>query len=244
MIATVSLLIVRVGATAFKMTGLSRDVANFQALSCFFGVGFTTKESEMIVSHPVRRKIASHLIVIGNIGVMTALSALVVTFVQSEPGWLDKMLGAEEGVLPYIVRVALILSGITLIFMLFRFHMFSRPLEFIIQRTLEKAGVVKVMDFNTVLRTSNGFAVSEFEIDPGHPLSGVKLGDSDLGHRGVLVLGIDREGGKFIGTPRRSTELRVGDVLTVYGKEQIISHELSPEGTRAAMQQRGGTEIA
>ena len=46
-IVAVALLIVRIGATALMMTGLSRDVAEFQAISCFFGVGFTTNEAEI-----------------------------------------------------------------------------------------------------------------------------------------------------------------------------------------------------
>ncbi len=41
-IIIVALVIVRIGAKALMMTGLSRDVADFQAISCFFGVGFTT----------------------------------------------------------------------------------------------------------------------------------------------------------------------------------------------------------
>ena len=56
-IALVSLLAVRVAATALMMTGLSWDTASFQAYSAFFGVGFTTKEAELVVNHPVRRRI-------------------------------------------------------------------------------------------------------------------------------------------------------------------------------------------
>ncbi|MDF2957610.1 MAG: PhoU and TrkA_C domain-containing protein [Candidatus Alkanophagales archaeon MCA70_species_1] len=49
--------VVRIGAIALELTGLSRDVAAFQAQSAFSGVGFTTSESEFIASHPVRRRI-------------------------------------------------------------------------------------------------------------------------------------------------------------------------------------------
>ena len=60
-IALVSLLAVRVGATALMMTGISWDTASFQAYSAFFGVGFTTKEAELVVNHPVRRRIIRDL---------------------------------------------------------------------------------------------------------------------------------------------------------------------------------------
>lgn len=85
-IALVSLLAVRVGATALMMTGLSWDTASFQSYSAFFGVGFTTKEAEMVVNHPVRRRIIRDLILVGNVGLTSALATLVVTMLQSSSG--------------------------------------------------------------------------------------------------------------------------------------------------------------
>jgi hypothetical protein len=82
-IALVSLIAVRVGSTALMMTGLSYDTASFQAYSAFFGVGFTTREAEMVVNHPVRRRIIRDLILAGNVGLTSALATLVVTLMQS-----------------------------------------------------------------------------------------------------------------------------------------------------------------
>ena len=42
----VSVIAVRIGAVAFNLTGLEWKAAKFQALSCFTGTGFTTRESE------------------------------------------------------------------------------------------------------------------------------------------------------------------------------------------------------
>ena len=44
-ILTLSLGIVRVGAVALELTGLSKEIASFQAQSSFSGAGFTTSES-------------------------------------------------------------------------------------------------------------------------------------------------------------------------------------------------------
>jgi TrkA-C domain len=87
-IALVSLLVVRVGATALMMTGISWDTASFQAYSAFFGVGFTTKEAELVVNHPVRRRIIRDLILAGNVGLTSALATLIV----SRLTWFQKML--------------------------------------------------------------------------------------------------------------------------------------------------------
>ena len=77
-ITLVSLLVVRIGATALMMTGISWDTASFQSYSAFFGVGFTTREAEMVVNHPVRRRIIRDLILAGNIGLTSVLATLVV----------------------------------------------------------------------------------------------------------------------------------------------------------------------
>ena len=78
-IIVVSFTVVRIGAVAFELTGLEWSLAKFQALSCFTGTGFTTKEAEMITGHPQRRRIASILIVLGHAGLVT----LIATFANS-----------------------------------------------------------------------------------------------------------------------------------------------------------------
>jgi hypothetical protein len=50
-----SLLVTRIASVALTMTGVSRDLAKFQARSAFTGVGFTTNEAEKVVARPVRR---------------------------------------------------------------------------------------------------------------------------------------------------------------------------------------------
>ena len=49
-----SFIIVQIGGIAFELTGLEWSIAKFQALSCFSGTGFTTKEAELITRNPKR----------------------------------------------------------------------------------------------------------------------------------------------------------------------------------------------
>jgi hypothetical protein len=74
-----SFTVVRIGAVAFELTGLEWSLAKFQALSCFTGTGFTTKESELIVNNIQRRHIASFLMILGNAGLVT----IIATFANS-----------------------------------------------------------------------------------------------------------------------------------------------------------------
>ena len=75
-----SLLITRVATVMLTLTGLSDEVAKFQARSAFSGAGFTTSESDAVVNHPVRRRIIMTLVLFGNAGVVTALVSLLLSF--------------------------------------------------------------------------------------------------------------------------------------------------------------------
>jgi len=227
-IVVVALLIVRIGATSLMMTGLSRDVAEFQAMSCFFGVGFTTNESEMIMGHPTRRKIASHLIIAGNIGLTGAMGTVIMTFVGSKP---EKLSGAlpNDGSSDFFLKVGMILAGILIIGGVFRLRIVKRLLEMIIKASLKKVHGVRAMDYDTVLRSSDGYAVMQIKIEHGHPICGRTLAGAMLSTRGVLVLGIRRSTGEYVGATHSTTEILEGDVLTVYGQEDAIMSALETE---------------
>jgi len=224
LIVFASLFIAWIGATALMMTGLSRSVAKFQAISCFFGVGFTTAEAEMIVTHPVRRKIASHLIILGNLGITGALGALIVTMVKSDPDWVNHLFGIEgQSKVFHLLTVAGVFGVAVLVFRLGFVH---RLIEATILYSLERSGVVRAMDYETLLRAREGYVVSEYEIDPGHPFIGKTLEALALGKNGVLVLGVLRDSGEYEPTPTKLTAIEEGDVLIVYGKEAGLRETL------------------
>jgi len=82
-IITLSILITRLATLALAHTGLSREAARFQARSAFTGVGFTTTESEKVVNHPVRRRILLLLMLLGNAGIVSAITSLLLGFMDS-----------------------------------------------------------------------------------------------------------------------------------------------------------------
>jgi len=78
----VSVMIRNVAMVALQLTGLDSPTSSFQALSALTGTGFTTRESELVVSHPMRRKIISILMVIGNAGAVVVIAGLVSSFLN------------------------------------------------------------------------------------------------------------------------------------------------------------------
>lgn len=209
-IALVSLLAVRVGSTALMMTGLSWDTASFQSYSAFFGVGFTTKEAEMVVNHPVRRRIIRDLILAGNVGLTSALATLIVTLLQSSSGG------------DTLKMLAWLLGGLLGLYFLSRLGWVQKVLDHLIQHALERAGLVRALDYELLLRIQHGYVVSEIEVLPDTYLAGRTLRDSRPWDRGVVILAIKRDGETHPGIPSRDDLIQPGDVLTAYGKEKDL----------------------
>lgn len=119
-VITVSILMTRVATIALVHTGLSQPAARFQARSAFTGAGFTTQESERVVNHPVRRRIILLLMLLGNAGIVTAVSSLILTFVEHD----------DPSSLAF--KVVLLLLGLVLLWALAMSHWVDRHLSRII----------------------------------------------------------------------------------------------------------------
>ncbi len=215
-ITLVSLLAVRVGATALMMTGLSWDTASFQSYSAFFGVGFTTREAEMVVNHPVRRRIIRDLILAGNIGVTSALATLVASLMQH-----------PDSAHPLLL-IGMLVAVIVLMFYLFRVGWVQRAIDHTIQRALEHMGLVRALDYEMLLRIQSGYCVSEIEVLPETPVVNKTLRESRPWDHGIVILAIKRDGETIPGLPGPTETLRVGDLLTVYGEEHKVRAVLQP----------------
>ncbi len=215
-IALVSLIAVRVASTALMMTGLSWDTASFQAYSAFFGVGFTTKEAEMVVNHPVRRRIIRDLILAGNIGLTSALATLIVSLMQS----------ADTSELFFLLSGVVV--GLVALLYLSRIGWLQKILDRLIRSTLEKTGMVCALDYELLLRIQHGYVVSEIEIMPNTYLEGRTLRDSRPWDRGLIILSIKRGEEIMSGLPGPLDMIFVGDILTAYGKESAFTDMVRP----------------
>jgi hypothetical protein len=212
----VSLLVVRVASAALVMTGISRDLAQFQALSAFTGSGFTTRESEEIVNHPVRRRIAMFLMLAGNAGIVLAISSVVMSFVdiKDRDDWYDAAW----------VRMLFLFAGVTLLFFLSRSRLIGEIIFRINTWFLRHWTRIEVHDYTRLLRLSHDYIVSEVHIHKSDWLAGKTLAESQLASEGVLVLGIERDDGKYIGAPRGVSRIQAGDILILYSThEQMMS---------------------
>ena len=218
-IAIASLIIVRVGTMALSATGMGYDAALFQSCSAFFGVGFTTREAESVMRHPVRRRIIMHLIVLGNVGLTSALATLIVTFTQTQ--------GFKET----IDQLLLLAGGVVVLILLIRLRVVKAVVDYSINLSIKRSKTLQIYDYEMLLKVSSGFCVSDIMISGKGPLAGKTLADSHPTTRGLIVLGIERENGAYVGAPGPDEEIRKGDVVTVYGQETEIQKLMSQQET-------------
>ncbi|HDD57530.1 MAG TPA: potassium transporter TrkA [Thermoplasmatales archaeon] len=209
-----SIIVVRIGAVALEMTGLSKETAIFQAQSAFSGTGFTTSESEYVVSHPVRRKIIRTLIFIGNIGIASAMATLILTFVGQSGDELT-------------TRTIWLVIGLFAIFLFARSKMINKGMRWLIRRALERFTRLRIYDYEQILGLSKGYSIGEFKIKRSSWLRDKTLEELRLDKEGVIVLAIYRKVGekeKFIGAPDRSIKILGGDTLICYGPEEAVKN--------------------
>lgn len=202
---TLSLLITRVASMALMLTGMSREGARFQARSAFTGVGFTTNESEDIVSHPVRRRIVMLLMLLGNAGIATVVAASMLTFMETSRSteWWQ-----------YVFVVA---GGLLTLWFVASNRAIERHLNRAIAHVLTRWAKLQVRDYVSILQLQNGYAVTELHVEPQDWLADKTLIELKLPHEGVLVLGIKREEGAWLGAPTGDMEVHDGDTLVLYG---------------------------
>ncbi len=169
-----SILITRIGAIALIHTGLNRESARFQARSAFSGAGFTTKESEMVVSHPVRRKIVMVLILIGNAGIVAAISSLILTFVrQGESASLT-------------LKIVILVTGIILLWALANSQWVDRQLSTIVERLLKKYTRLNVKDYASLLHLTGDFRLVELRIRKTTGWTGKRYLNPGCGMKGSI----------------------------------------------------------
>ena len=208
-VLALSLLVIRVATVALALTGLSEELARFQTQSAFFGVGFTTKESESIVNHPVRRRIISAVMVLGRAVFATAVSALILSFVSA-------------GGTTLLFRLGYICGGVLILWIIFSSAWIGRRLSKLISLALRRWTKLDVRDYSSLLRLSGNYTVTETLVEPKDWVADKDLGELDLPKEGVLVLGIQRADRSYIGAPTGNTRIYENDIMILYGQQRAL----------------------
>lgn len=210
----VSMLINRIATIALRLTGLSKEMAEFQARSVITGTGFTTSESENIVQHPARRRIIKLTMLVQSAGLITVISTFILSFIGTAT--------AGEA----LQRGVVLITGLLVLVFLSQNRLVERHLERIIKRMLRQYANLEIKDYHMLLDVDEGYMVNRFTIEEQSWLANKALDELNLLQEGIIVLSIHRNDGSIAGAPRGTYTLRPGDVITVYGKDESL-RELS-----------------
>ncbi|MDE0805083.1 MAG: hypothetical protein OSA99_17385 [Acidimicrobiales bacterium] len=209
-IVLASLLVTRVAATMLTLTGLSAQSARFQARSAFSGAGFTTSESEAITSHPVRRRVISTLMLLGNAGIVSGVASLLLSFAGTD--------STQQALL----EIVAILVFLIVLIRLARSEAVNRGLSRVIERALRRFTEIDVRDYAGLLHLQEDWIIGEMVIDEDDWFCNRTIDDLHLADEGVMVLGIERSGHRWVGAPSSSTKFHANDVVILYGLQETI----------------------
>jgi len=226
----VSFTVVRIGAIAFQLTGLEWSLAKFQALSCFSGTGFTTKEAELITANKQRRKIASVLIILGNAGLVIMIATLAGSFIPRET-IISRL---SKSILPFRispdlviwVNLVIIVVVVYVIYRVSTHEQFVRRVTNFLRKKIIKKEIFQKVSFEELLLATGGYGVSKITVSTGSSLLDKTLSQSELRRDDITVLAITR-GVETMPNPGANTKILLGDELICFGKLENIRNKLA-----------------
>lgn len=187
-----------------EMTGMEKSKASFQALSSFSGTGFTTREAELIVNHPRRRKVVMYLMILGNAGLVSVIATLVLSLRKTSFFGPSLNLAIIAVVLFILYRVA-------------TYQKFVKRLTEKISTTLKERLHFEDPVIQELLQRADGYGVAMLLIGLDSKVVGKTLIESGLKEIDAMVLSVERDD-EVISVPKASVIIQSGDRLTCYGK--------------------------
>ena len=219
-----SLITVRIGSIALESTGLSKDIARFQAQSAFSGVGFTTTESESLMNNAIRRKILRFLMLMGSAGLTSAVATLILTFVNAR-GMVDLMILRVSSV---VFSVSMIMITLLIVYVISQTKSFDTFIRWVLKKPLHLVKArMDLYDYDMILGLSEGNSIVSFDITKKHWMENKLIGDLKLEKEGVIILGVFRRvhgHEQYIASPSDEFRIQHKDRVVVYTKDDIAQN--------------------
>ena len=194
------LVVLWLGSIALEATGMERPKARFQALSALSGTGFTTREAESIVNNPKRRRIATWLIFLGSVGIVSFFLVMIL--------YLRAGLVA-----PTLLHIIIIISSILIFILLIWTGVINKLTNFIIKLFHKTSAYVP----EEILHQQGDYGVARFKINKSDNATRLTVGITKFRERHMTILAIER-GEKALPLPKDEEAVLAGDYILCYGK--------------------------
>ncbi|MBR4393420.1 MAG: TrkA C-terminal domain-containing protein [Oscillospiraceae bacterium] len=198
----------------FRFTGLPEERARFQVISLLTGCGYTTKESEMILSNKRRRRLARITMLFGYVFNITIVTAFINVFLSLK--------AAQVG--DFFLGILIPLAAVAIIFLFMRVPRIRSWGDHLLQQVADRF-ISRQETYNSVLLLDYIGADSIAQVTLKHipeEYQDLTLAETRLrAETGILVMVVEHPG-KKAEAARADTVFVVGDTLTVFGDYATI----------------------
>ena len=198
----------------FRLTGLPVEKARFQVISLLTGTGFTTRESEIILSSRLRRRLARITMLFGYVFNVTIVSAFINVFLSM------KLTQVQH----HFFGLLIPLGAVALIFIFMRVPKIHAWGDNLLRRAADRV-FDRRETFNAVMLIDNIRSESIAQVTLRHipdEFRGRTLAETQLrADTGILVMLVERGRGKAM-PAQADTVFEPGDQLTVFGDYRAI----------------------
>jgi hypothetical protein len=149
---------------------------------------------------------------LGNAGIVTSVASLLVTFITP-----------DASTSTITAKIAFLVFGVSLLWLVSYSQFVDRWLSRIIEWALGRMTNLETTDFAGLLRLSGDYSVSELAVRSDDWLADKSLSETRLRDEGVVVLGVQRRDGSFVGVPDGRTKVLPEDRLVLYGTSERLN---------------------
>ena len=200
-------------AMLFRFTGLTDEKARFQVISLITGCGFTTRESELLLTNRSRRRLARITMLFGYVFNITIVSMLINVFLSIKLSELSNL---------FSVLIPILAAAVIIIFMRvpkirsWGDRMIERVANLLIRR--ETANSVLLLDYLGEDAIAQVTLVEVPEAFREKTLAKINF----RAEHDVMVMLIEKPGKKAVPAGAK-TVMEAGDKLTVFGDYKKIA---------------------
>lgn len=205
-------IVIEINVLLFMLTGLKKEIARFQVISMFTATGFTTGESELILGHPIRRRLSTFLILFGVFSLAVVISSI--SNILS-----DEFRSIELGF------TILVLIGIYIILSIPKLKNYLRET---FEKHLHKQYDLADLPLRDVMYFDKNDVIVELPIHENSPVIGKYLKDVIEQEDDLLVLFIKR-GDVTLRKDSYTTEIQEGDMIFLYGDQDSLAKRFKEE---------------
>lgn len=202
---TIILIVIEINTILFTFTGLKKNIARFQVISMLTGTGFTTGESELIIDHPIRRRLGAFLILFGAFSLAVIISAI------------SSILSDEF----FTMKIGYVAGTLVLFLFVLKVGKVKNKLTVLFEHELERNFDLQDMTIKDVFFTEENDCLVEVPLHSSSTMIGGKLIEKLNSEEDINVLSIKR-GEIVIRKKRLNTELQAGDFILMFGDKEVI----------------------